>query len=277
MCKISTLKAFHPPGWKRRMYLLLPLLLICVFSFAQGQNVTGKITDAEGNGPLPGASIVVKGASVGTTTDANGEYSIAVEDANTTLVFSFIGYTSQEIQVGGRTRIDVSLAPDIQSLEEVIVVGYGTQRKRDLTGAVAHVDAEALQTEATSNITTMLRGAIPGLGVNYNISAKGIGSASDFLVRGETTLRKDADNDGDFEEQRSANAPLIVVDGMIFYGDLTDINPADVESFDILKDASSAAIYGSRAANGVILITTKKGKRGKPMVNISASTGLAYV
>jgi TonB-linked SusC/RagA family outer membrane protein len=271
MCKTFTQNALHQPGWKRRMCLLLPLLLIGAASHAQNQNVTGRITDAEDNSPLPGASIVLKGTAVGTTTDANGEYSITVEDENTILVFSFIGYASQEIPVNGRTRIDVSLTPDVQALEEVVVVGYGTQRKRDLTGAIAHVDAEELQTEATSNITTMLRGAVPGLAVNYNISAKGIGSASDFLVRGETTLRKD---DGD---QRAANAPLIVVDGMLYYGDLADINPVDIASFDILKDASSAAIYGSRAANGVIIITTKKGKRGKPMINISTSTGLAYI
>lgn len=259
------------------MYLLLPLWLLCAFAFGQRQEVSGRITDADDNSPLPGANILVKGTSVGTTTDANGDYTIAVEGENPTLVFSFIGYTSQEIQVGDRTRIDISLAPDIQALEEVVVVGYGTQRKKDLTGAVAHVDAEELQAEATSNLTSMLRGNVPGLSVNYNTSAKGIGSASDFLVRGETSVRRDEDNNGDLEEQRAANAPLIVVDGMLYYGDLSDINPSDVQSIDILKDASSTAIYGSRASNGVILITTKKGKRGKPTINISTNTGLAYI
>src|SRR5690606_12731003 len=127
----------HRYGWKTKVCWLAPLLLLCAVAFAQAQTVTGKITDSDGNNPLPGASIVVKGSSVGTTTDANGEYSIAVEDLNTILVFSFIGYESQEIQVGGRTRIDVVLKPDIQSLEEVVVVGYGTQRKRDVTGAIA--------------------------------------------------------------------------------------------------------------------------------------------
>lgn len=277
MCKISTHRSFHLPGWKRRMYLLIPLWLLGTMVFAQSQNVTGNITDAEDNSPLPGANVVVKGTSVGTTTDANGSYSIEVEGENTVLVFSFIGYASQEVQVAGRTRIDISLSPDIHALEEVVVVGYGTQRKRDLTGSVAHVDAEELQAEATSNLTSMLRGNVPGLAVNYNISAKGIGSASDFLVRGETSVRRDEDNNGDTEEQRDANAPLIVVDGMLYYGDLADINPTDVQSIDILKDASSAAIYGSRAANGVILITTKKGKRGKPTINISTNTGLAYI
>jgi TonB-dependent starch-binding outer membrane protein SusC len=276
MSKTFTQNPLHR-GWKRRICLLLPLSLICAVSYAQTLNVTGKITDGEGTSPLPGASIVVKGTSVGTTTDANGEYSIAVEDENTTLVFSFIGYASQEIAVGGRTRIDISLTPDVQSLEEIVVVGYGTQRRKDLTGAVAHVDVEELQAEATSNLTSMLRGNVPGLAVNYNTSAKGIGSASDFLVRGETSVRRDEDNNGDLEEQRESNQPLVVVDGMLYYGDLSDINPADVQTIDILKDASSTAIYGSRASNGVILITTKKGKRGKPTINISTNTGLAYI
>ena len=263
MSKTSTPHASCQPRWKRKLCWLTALCVLCVITFAQGQNVTGKVTDAADNSALPGASIVLKGTSVGTTTDANGEYSIAVEDPNTTLTFSFIGYTSQDVQVGGRSRIDITLSPDVRALEEVVVVGYGTQRKKDVTGSVAHVDAEKLQTEATSNLTTMLRGAIPGLNVRYNTSAKGIGDASDFVVRGETTLRKDGTDDdgGDLDEQRRANEPLIVVDGMIFYGDLTEINPADIQSFDILKDASASAIYGSRAADGVIIITTKKGKR----------------
>ena len=279
MGKTSTRKLFHLHEWKLRMCWLTPLLSMCFLSLAQGQNVTGRITDGDANNPLPGASIVIKGTSVGTTTDANGEYSIAVQDQSTTLVFSFIGYATQEVQINGRTRIDVTLSPDVQSLEEVVVVGYGTQRKKDLTGAVAHVDAESLKAEATANLTSMLRGNVPGLGVNYNISAKGIGDASDFLVRGERSVRKDGPDDdgGDLDEQRRANQPLIVVDGMLYYGDLSDINPADVQSIDILKDASSSAIYGSRAANGVIIITTKKGKRGKPTINISTNTGLAYV
>lgn len=276
MGRTSTRKLFHPFGWMNRTRWLVAMLLLALSSVAVAQNVTGKVTDAEDNNPLPGANILIKGTAVGTTTDANGDFTLQVDDANTVLVVSFIGYTSQEIQLNGRTRIDISLAPDVHALEEVVVVGYGTQRKRDLTGAVAHVDAEELQSEATSNITSMLRGNVPGLSVNYNISAKGIGAASDFLVRGEKSVRKDADNDGDLDEQRRANQPLIVVDGMLYYGDLSDINPADVQAIDILKDASSSAIYGSRAANGVIIITTKKGKRGKPTINITANTGLAY-
>ena len=276
MHNTSTPRFLRLKRLKGKFRWIAPVLLLCVFSVAHGQDVTGRVTDSGDNSPLPGASIIVKGTSVGTTTDVNGEYSISSDDGNATLVFSFIGYETQEIQIGGRTRIDISLTPSTQALEEIVVVGYGTQRKRDLTGAVAHMDTEAMQAEATSNLTSMLRGAMPGLGVNYNISAKGISSAEDFLVRGETTLRADADNDGDIEEQRRANAPLIVVDGMLYYGDLADINPTDVESIDILKDASSAAVYGSRAANGVIIITTKKGKTGKPMINVSASTGIAY-
>src|SRR5690606_4680637 len=275
MHNTSTPRSFRLKRLKGKIRWIAPVLLLCVLSVAHGQDVTGRVTDSGDNSPLPGASIIVKGTSVGTTTDVNGEYTISTEDANATLVFSFIGYETQEIQIGGRTRIDIALMGSAQALQEIVVVGYGTQRRKDLTGAVAHIDTESMQAEATANLTSMLRGAIPGLGVNYNISAKGIGSAEDFLVRGEKTLR--ADENPDIEEQRRANAPLIVVDGMLYYGDLADINPMDVESIDILKDASSAAIYGSRAANGVIIITTKKGKRGKPTVNISANTGLAYI
>lgn len=274
MHNTSTPRSFPPPWLKGRFRWIAPVVLICTLSAAHAQEVTGRVTDSGDNSPLPGASIIVKGTSVGTTTDGNGEYRLAVEDPNATLVFSFIGYETQEIAVGGRTRIDISLLASTQALEEIVVVGYGTQRRRDLTGAVAHVDTEAMQAEATSNLTSLLRGAVPGLGVNYNISAKGISSAEDFLVRGETTLRKDSDPN--INEQARANAPLIVVDGMLYYGDLADINPVDVESIDILKDASSSAIYGSRAANGVIIITTKKGKSGKPMINVSATTGIAY-
>lgn len=274
MHNTSTQTSFRLPWLKGKIRWIAPVLLMCAITAAQGQNITGRVTDSGDNSPLPGASIIVKGTSVGTTTDVNGDYSISTDEADATLVFSFIGYETQEIQVSGRTRIDIALIPSIQSLEEIVVVGYGTQKKKDLTGAVAHVDTEAMQAEATSNLTSLLRGAVPGLGVSYNTSAKGIGSAEDFLVRGETTLRKDSDPD--VNEQARANAPLIVVDGMLYYGDLADINPVDVESIDILKDASSSAIYGSRAANGVIIITTKKGKVGKPMINVSTSTGVAY-
>ena len=240
-----------------------------ISSLMQQKVVTGKVTDQSGTS-LPGVAVLVKGTSKGIITDSDGNYSLANIPENATLQFSFVGMKSQEILVGKKATINVVLEEEKIALDEVVAIGYGTVKKKDLTGAVTRLNAEDLQTEATSNMTSMLRGSIPGLSVNLNTSAKGLSSSSDMLIRGQTSLRANA------SDQASANAPLIVVDGMIYYGDLADINPVDIESFDILKDASSTAIYGARASNGVVLITTKKGKKGKPMINISTSTGLAY-
>ncbi len=249
------------------------LLLIVLAGFSMNLTaqkvLTGKVTDEQQN-PLPGVSVQLKGTIIGTLTDADGQFRLQVPVDVKILSFSFIGMKTQEIEIGTQTNFNIVLQVDVGLLEEVIVIGYGTVKKKDLTGAVSRIDAKDLQTEATSNVTTMLRGAIPGLAVNLNTSAKGISSASDMKIRGETSLRAD---DAD---QANANAPLVVVDGMIYYGDLADINPVDIETFDILKDASSAAIYGARATNGVILITTKRGLKGKPVINVSTSTGLAY-
>ena len=241
------------------MCLVLPLWLLCVIALAQSQDVTGKITDAGDNSPLPGASIVVKGTSVGTTSDANGEYSLAVEGENTILVFSFIGYASQEMQVSGRTTIDISLSSDIQSLEEIVVVGYGTQKKRDLTGAVSQVDAAKIAHQSPNSVTDILRANVPGLNVGFSNTPKGV---SQLEVRGKNTLT-------------AGSNPLIIVDGMIYNGDLSDINPADIDKVDVMKDASSAAVFGARGANGVVLITTKRGTSDKPTISLSSSFGLA--
>jgi TonB-linked SusC/RagA family outer membrane protein len=182
---------------------------------------------------------------------------------------------SNDLKIGDQTSLNVVMSVDVGLLEEVIVIGYGTVKKKDLTGAVTRINAEELKKEATSNMTSMLRGSIPGLDVSLNTTAKGLSSPRDMMIRGETSLRA-LDANGTDQPQRDANAPLIVVDGMIYYGDLADINPQDIESFDILKDASSSAIYGARASNGVVLITTKKGSKGKPVININTSTGIAY-
>jgi TonB-dependent starch-binding outer membrane protein SusC len=229
----------------------------------QPRTVTGTVTDSEGQ-PLPGVSIVIKGTTRGTVTNTNGEYSLTDVSSDAMLVFSFVGMKTQEIVVGNQTNINVMMEGDVIGIEEVVAIGYGTVQKKDLTGAVTQVDAEKFEVEATSNMSDLLRANVPGLNVNFITSAKGMSSASNMEIRGETNLRGSG-----------ANAPLIVIDGMIYYGDLSDINPNDIEAFDILKDASSAAIYGSRASNGVILITTKKGKKGKPMINVSTSVGIA--
>lgn len=251
-----------------RKLLLLLVMSIATLSIAMAQKVvTGTVTGDDGT-PLPGVTIVLKGTTIGTVSNEDGNYTLNVPENAQTLVFSFIGMKTQEIEIGTRTTIDVTMEQDVIGLEEVVAIGYGTARKKDLTGAVTQIDAEKMEKEATSNMTSMLRGSIPGLNVNLTRSAKGLSNANDMLVRGQTSLRSDDD------QEKSANAPLIVVDGMIYYGDLADINPVDIEAFDVLKDASSSAIYGSRASNGVIIITTKKGRKGKPTINVSASVGV---
>ncbi|MBW6501463.1 MAG: SusC/RagA family TonB-linked outer membrane protein [Bacteroidales bacterium] len=250
------------------------LLLIVLIGFSANlmaqKVVTGKVTD-EDLTPLAGVSVTVKGTTTGTITAADGSFTLTVPADARVLSFSFIGMKATDLEMGDRTTFDVVMSVDVGLLDEVIVIGYGTVKKRDLTGAVTRINAEEVQTSASSNMTSMLRGAIPGLSVTFSTTAKGLSSASDMLVRGETSLRASS------TDQANANAPLVVVDGMIYYGDLADINPVDIETFDILKDASSAAIYGSRASNGVILITTKKGRKGKPVININTSTGMAYI
>ena len=254
----------------RKLLMILILLIGFLGNSLAQKIVTGTVTDEDKN-PLTGVTVIVQGTTIGTLTNANGGFSLSVPADAGTLVFSFVGMKTYEVAIGDQTIFDAVMTIDVGMLEEVIVIGYGTVKKKDLTGAVTRVDAEKLRTEATSNMTTMLRGSIPGLAVNLTTTPKGLSSASDILIRGETSLRASA------ADQRSVNAPLFVVDGMIYYGDLADINPVDIESFDILKDASSAAIYGARASNGVILITTKKGAKGKPIINVSTSTGLAYI
>lgn len=258
MQKTFTFEVRIPPLRRRKTLWLIPFLLGCLVSFAQAQNITGKVTDAEGS-PIPGVNILVKGTTFGTTTDMNGDYALNVEGQNQVLVFSFIGYASQEVAIDNRTTINVALEADTKLLEEVVVVGYGTLQKRDLTGAVSQVKAGQLENENPNAVQDVLRGNIAGLNVGFSTSAKGGGS---LQVRGKQSLNANS-------------SPLLVLDGAIYYGDLSDINPNDIESVDVLKDGSSAAVFGAKAAAGVILITTKKGKSGKPTVTVNSNVGLA--
>lgn len=224
----------------------------------QQANVSGTVTDSETGQPMPGVNILMKGTILGTLTDISGKYSIAVSDPAGVLSFSFIGYTSQDIPIGGRQNIDVKLQPALEALNEVVVIGYGVAKKADLTGAISQIKAEDMGNYTPSNVSDLLRTSIPGLNAGYAISAKG---NSSLLIRGETTLT-------------AGSTPLIVLDGVIFNGDLSDINPDDIDRMDIMKDASSAAVYGSRATNGVISITTKKGFGDKPTINLSSTIGI---
>lgn len=259
----TSLLQWQRPDFFRFIAMLLLLFLIhyypiMLFAHQNSVSVSGRITDSSGDG-LPGVNVVEKGTSNGTTTDTDGKYAFQVSGPSSILVVSFVGYTSKEITVGNATTFDIILESDIKALEEVVVVGYGTMKKKDMTGAVSQISSAKLQNEAPAQVQDLLRGNAAGLNVGYSASAKGGGS---LQIRGRTSFT-------------AGTSPLIVLDGAIYYGQLSDINPNDIETVDILKDASSAAVFGAKAASGVILVTTKKGKTGKPKINYSSTVGLA--
>lgn len=239
--------------------LLMVFLLSTIQAVAQSFDVTGTVTGVDDDGALPGVNILVKGTTTGTVTDIDGNYRITVPNQDAVLVFSSVGYTSEEVAVGNKTVIDMALSPDLQSLDEVVVIGYGTAKKKDLTGAVAQIDASKISHQSPNSVTDILRANVPGLNVGFANSPKGV---SQMEVRGKNTLTAGA-------------SPLIILDGMIYNGDLSDINPADIDKVDVMKDASAAAVYGARASNGVVLITTKRGTSGKPTISINSSIGVA--
>ncbi|MDH5415102.1 MAG: TonB-dependent receptor plug domain-containing protein, partial [Flavobacteriaceae bacterium] len=243
---------------KIKLHLFITLLLAFVvqFSFGQTKNITGKVTDD--TGPLPGVSIIIKGTTTGTETDFDGNYSI---NANTgdILVFSFVGMKSEERTVGAANVINVKLIAD-NILEEVIVTAYGTSTKEAFTGSADVIGAKDL---ALRNVTSPIA-AIEGkaTGVQFTSASGQPGSSPGIVIRGVGTLNGSAD-------------PLYIVDGMQYEGELSTINQDDIESFTILKDAASTSLYGSRAANGVVLITTKSGSKGD--IKVSASTQYGMV
>lgn len=216
------------------------------------KTITGRVTEEGSPEGIPGVTIQVKGTSTGTVTDIDGNYNLTIPDDAQTLIFSFIGYRRQEVAINGRPTIDIVLEQAIESLSEVVVVGYGTQKKSDITGAVASVPEERLEMVPNLSVAQAIQGAIPGIQVNTN-SAGASPNGNSILIRGRNSIR-------------AGNGPLIVVDGFPYGGALSDISPNDIQSIEILKDASSAAIYGSRGANGVILVTTKAGIEGKPTI-----------
>ena len=218
--------------------------------------VSGKVT-AENGQALPGVSVLEKGTSNGTVTDAAGSYSFSVTDENVVLVFSFIGYVSQEIPIGGRSSIDVSMVEDVVSLGEVVVVGYGTQKKTDLTGAVSSIKVADIAQFPTARVDQALQGRSSGV---YVLNTDGSPGGNTMIrIRGLNSIN-------------GGNEPLVVIDGLQG-GNLNSLNPQDIASMEILKDASATAIYGSRGANGVILVTTKLGKIGKPVIDAGYNIG----
>ena len=215
--------------------------------------IKGRVTDSESKEPLPGVNILVKGTQTGTSTEANGNYTLAVDNANITLIYSFVGYEPQEVQAGSRTEIDVSLKTDQKSLEEVLVVGYGTVKKSDITGSVASVKSQELTAYPALGTVQALQGRAAGVQIQANNGEPG--SSFKVRIRGGTSINASSD-------------PIYVVDGFVG-GTLPP--PEDIESIEILKDASATAIYGSRGANGVIMVTTKKGTSGKPRIDFNTS------
>lgn len=218
--------------------------------------VTGKVTAGDGT-PIPGVNVLVKGTATGTTTDSNGDYKLEVLTGDVTLIFSFIGYATQEIALAGKSTVDVVMEEDILSLGEVVVVGYGTQEKKEVTSAISQVSGTEILKSSAVSVSNALAGRVPGLIVNQSNSEPGRDDAT-IYVRGLGT--------------NGNRTPLIVVDGVANRDVISRIDPNDIESVTVLKDAS-AAIYGAQAANGVILITTKRGKTGKPTINYSFNQG----
>ena len=214
----------------------------------QGITITGTVTDTYGD-PLPGVSILIKGTTQGTATDANGNYTLQVSDNNATLVFMYIGFTTQEIPVGNQRTINVSLSENIRQIDEVVVIGYGTQKKVNLTGAISQISAQEMTDRPINNLTKGLQGMIPNLNITYGGGKPG--ASGSINIRGTTSI-----NGGE---------PLVLIDGIP--GNMDRVNVSDVESVTVLKDASASSIYGARAAFGVILVTTKNAAEGKVQIN----------
>ncbi|MDR0333275.1 MAG: SusC/RagA family TonB-linked outer membrane protein [Dysgonamonadaceae bacterium] len=229
----------------------------------QNRSVAGHIADNTGD-PLIGVNVIETGTTNGTITDIDGNFTLTLTTPNPTLTVTYVGFETQTIVVGTRSVINIVMAEESSFLDELIVVGYGTMRRSDLTGAVGMINAQALEREQPGTVQDLLRTGVPGLSVGVATNAKG--NVDNILIRGRNNFRGN-----------SQNAPLLVLDGVIYFGQLTDINPNDIERIDVLKDASSTAVFGARAANGVILITTKRGASEKPVVRFSSIIGWNFV
>ena len=248
--------------------LLLFIAIICfssVTTFSQEAEVSGTVTDATDGSTLPGASVVIKGTTQGTVSNIDGNYNIVVAP-NTTLVFSFMGFETQEIVAQPNTIVNVALIPQATNLDELIIVGYGVQKKKDATGSITAVDSKEFNTGAITSPTELVMGKIAGVQITTGSGAPG--SEATIRIRGGSSLS-------------ASNDPLYVIDGFPVATDgisgmrnpLNTINPNDIETFTVLKDASATAIYGSRASNGVIMITTKKGKPSALLIQNSVIPG----
>ena len=245
--------------WKS-IYMCIFLMMFCAAAvFAQqGITVTGTVTDEQGE-TIPGVNVIVRGTTTGVISDVAGRYSVIVPDRDAVIVFSFLGFGTQEVIVGERNIIDVTLREESNIMDDMVVIGYGAVRRRDLTGSVVQIRPDDKSSENPKTIQDLLRGTA-GMAVGYSATASGGGS---IQIRGQRSVYTAG----------SHNEPLIILDGMMFFGSMNEISPDDIEQIDVLKDASAASIYGAQAANGVIIITTKKGKIGKPVINVSTNIG----
>ncbi|PWD97555.1 SusC/RagA family TonB-linked outer membrane protein [Marinilabilia rubra] len=243
--------------------VLLALSFLVVFGLgsvlAQAQTVTGTVTGSEDGMPIPGVSVFVKGTTVGTVTKPDGTYSLNVPENAEAIVFSFVGMQTQEVIFEGQSTVDVALVSEAIAMDEVIVVAYGTSTKGSFTGSAAEIDSESIEKRQVSNVTNAMSGAVAGVQVLNDNGQPG--EEASVRVRGVGSIN-------------AGTSPLYVVDGVPFDGDLSSINTADIESMTVLKDAASTALYGARGANGIIMITTKKGKAGKPSVKFDMKFGV---
>ncbi len=243
----------------RKLVSMMAVLLLCITQvFAQDKTVTGKVTDEKDGSPLAGVSVTVKGTSIGTTTAADGSYSLSVPSSAKTLVFSFVNYQQIEMAIGGKTSISVGLATIEKSLQEVVVVGYTRTTKEAFTGSAKSVTGDQLNNKSVSNVSQALAGEVAGVRV-INPSGQP-GTSAVIRIRG-------------FGSVNGNRAPLYVVDGVPFTGSINSINPNDIASTTVLKDAAATSIYGSRGANGVIVITTKTGRGKKSFIEVDGRFG----
>lgn len=227
--------------------LIVPLLLLSIWSFGQPKTVQGTVKDITGN-PIPGVTVMVKGTTQGTLTGSDGSYALKDANSDGVLIFSFVGMKTTEVAINGRSQISVNLAEEVSDIDEVVVVGYGTQRKEAVTGSVSSMKGDVMREVPSSNITQALQGRVAGVDMSQTSSKPG--ATMQIRIRGTRSLS-------------ASNDPLVVLDGIPFSGSISDLSTDDIKSIDILKDASATAIYGSRGANGVILVTTNKGQKGK--------------
>jgi len=245
---------------KKLLQSLFVLLFIAFNAMAQDRTISGTVTSSEDGLPLPGVSVKALGSTSVTVSNSNGKYSIRITSSTTSLQFSYLGFVTKTVNISSNNTINVGLASDSQSLSDVVVVAYGTQKKEAITGSVSGLDAKALQNRTVTNPVAALQGAAPG--INVGASNGQPGATPSIRIRG-------------FGSFSASNTPLYVVDGSVYDGSIGDINQNDIESISVLKDASSSALYGSRGANGVIIITTKRGKSAQPSINASVIQGFS--